>query len=162
MLCSGISWTAAPPACCLACPMASAPPCCVHCAGGSRTTTINTAPPGRMPWEVLDVDDDAPYVSAHLRGMLVGLLRCLHAKGPASAPHPPHPPPLTLAPSPPPPHLHCPHRTSLTPPTPGPLPRSQVNWGVDLTEGKATDPWKNAQLSSATKDTMWELHSKEG
>ncbi|KAL4439396.1 hypothetical protein ABPG77_008725 [Micractinium sp. CCAP 211/92] len=66
--------------------------------GGARTTTINTAPPGRMPWEVLDVDDDAPY----------------------------------------------------------------VNWGVDLTEGKATDPWKNAHLSSATKDTMWELHSKEG
>lgn len=66
--------------------------------GGARSTTINMAPPGRMPWEVLDVDDEEPY----------------------------------------------------------------VNWGVDLTEGKATDPWKNAQLSSEAKDRMWELHSQQG
>lgn len=49
------------------------------------------------------------------------------------------------------------------PPCPGyPLPPPQVNWGVDLTEGKATDPWKNAQLSSEAKDRMWELHSQQG
>ncbi|KAL4427598.1 hypothetical protein ABPG75_001687 [Micractinium tetrahymenae] len=66
--------------------------------GGARSNSINMAPAGRMPWEVLDVDDEEPY----------------------------------------------------------------VNWGVDLTEGQAADPWKNAQLSSETKDTMWELHSKRG
>ena len=38
----------------------------------------------------------------------------------------------------------------------------QVNWGVDLTEGKAQDPWKNALLSNDAKETMWRMHSQEG
>lgn len=37
----------------------------------------------------------------------------------------------------------------------------QVNWGVDLTEGKAQDPWKNALLSEEAKETMWRLHNQE-
>jgi hypothetical protein len=32
-------------------------------AGGARTTTINTAPPGRLPWEVIDVEEEVPMVS---------------------------------------------------------------------------------------------------
>ena len=67
-------------------------------AGGARSTLVNIAPPGRLPWEILDVDEDAPGVS----------------------------------------------------------------WGVDLTGGKAEDPWKNALLSEETKEEMWELHSKRG
>lgn len=66
--------------------------------GGARTTVVSIAPPGQMPWEVLDVDDEHPM----------------------------------------------------------------VNWGVDMTEGKAHDPWKNAQLSSEAKDAMWEMHHKRG
>ena len=31
-------------------------------AGGARTTTINTAPPGRLPWEVIDVEEEVPMV----------------------------------------------------------------------------------------------------
>ncbi|KAI7835781.1 hypothetical protein COHA_010324 [Chlorella ohadii] len=38
----------------------------------------------------------------------------------------------------------------------------EVNWGVDLTEGKAQDPWKNALLSNDAKETMWRMHSQEG
>lgn len=40
-------------------------------------------------------------------------------------------------------------------------PCAQVNWGVDLTEGKAQDPWKNALLSEEAKETMWRLHNQE-
>lgn len=32
---------------------------------------------------------------------------------------------------------------------------------MDLTEGKAVDPWKNAHLSEETKMKMYRLH-KEG
>lgn len=65
--------------------------------GGARNQVINTAPAGRLPWEILDVQDDTPM----------------------------------------------------------------VNWGVDLTEGKAQDPWKNALLSEEAKETMWRLHNQE-
>lgn len=37
----------------------------------------------------------------------------------------------------------------------------QVNWGVDLTEGKAQDPWKNALLSEETKEAMFRMHTQE-
>lgn len=66
--------------------------------GGERAPTLNMAPPGQLPWEVLEVDEEMPM----------------------------------------------------------------VNWGVDLTEGKAIDPWKNALLSEDAKQTMWQMHSKEG
>lgn len=41
-------------------------------------------------------------------------------------------------------------------------PRPQINWGVDLTEGKAADPWKNALLSEDAKEAMWAMHKQEG
>ncbi|PRW45589.1 histone-lysine N-methyltransferase SMYD3 [Chlorella sorokiniana] len=64
--------------------------------GGARNQVINTAPAGRLPWQVLDVNDATPM----------------------------------------------------------------VNWGVDLTEGKAVDPWKNALLSEEAKETMWRMHKE--
>ncbi|EFN53015.1 hypothetical protein CHLNCDRAFT_137501 [Chlorella variabilis] len=65
---------------------------------GTRSTTVNVAPPGRLPWEVLEVDEETPM----------------------------------------------------------------INWGVDLTEGRAADPWKNALLSEEAKELMYEMHAKQG
>ena len=31
-------------------------------AAGTRSTTVNVAPPGRLPWEVLEVDEETPMV----------------------------------------------------------------------------------------------------
>ena len=61
-----------------------------------------------------------------------------------------------------PPHYMCmpPLAVRHCPPPP-PLLR-QVNWAVDLTEGKAADPWRASHLSTETKEHMWQLHSKEG
>ena len=59
-----------------------------------ETRVVNMAPPGRLPWEVLGVDED----------------------------------------------------------------RGVVHWAVDLTSGKASDPWKNGRLSDAAKVTMYEAH----
>lgn len=38
----------------------------------------------------------------------------------------------------------------------------QINWGVDLTEGRADDAWKNALLSEEAKEHMYELHKEQG
>ena len=58
-------------------------------------------------------------------------------------------------------------KQSLTHPAPprrhSPAPRCpQINWGVDLTEGRAADPWKNALLSEEAKELMYEMHAKQG
>ena len=75
---------------------------------------------------------------------------------PACLPFPPRLPACLLACLPArPPHLA--HHTCLSP-----LPTPQLNWGVDLTEGRAGDPWKNALLSEEAKEVMWGLHSKQG
>lgn len=58
---------------------------------------VNTAPPGRLAWEVLGVDEEA----------------------------------------------------------------GTVHWGADLTEGRAPDPWANAQLSESSKRRMYELHKED-
>lgn len=64
---------------------------------GPEVRTVNTAPPGRLPWEIIDVDEESGV----------------------------------------------------------------VDWGVDLTEGRAVDPWRNAMLSREAKDKMWELHQED-
>ena len=158
-------------------------------AGGARSTVINTAPPGRLPWEVLEVeayhDDEAqPTVSCAARTSLSSLCvaqkagsgrrasqhdvarshgppPALHvhaASGCASlaAPPPPPGPGRGRGGPPPPPGARPP------PPPPPPPPLRQVNWAVDLTEGKAADPWRASHLSTETKEHMWQLHSKEG
>jgi len=33
-----------------------------------------------------------------------------------------------------------------------------VHWGLDLTEGKAQEPWRNALLSNESKQLMYDLH----
>jgi hypothetical protein len=38
----------------------------------------------------------------------------------------------------------------------------QVTWGVDLTEGRAADPWKNALLSEEVKQRIFDMHDSEG
>lgn len=58
------------------------------------TPQLNIAPPGRLPWHVLGVDEES----------------------------------------------------------------ATVHWAVDLTEGRAPDPWKNARLMPEVKTTMYELH----
>lgn len=58
---------------------------------------VNMAPPGRLPWEVLGVDES----------------------------------------------------------------RGVIHWGVDLTSGRVPDPWRNARLSEAAKQTMANLHAKD-
>ena len=131
-------------------------------AGGARSTVINTAPPGRLPWEVLEVeayhDDEAqPTVSCAARTSLSSL--CVAQKagsGRRASQHDvarSHGPPPAL-------HVHAASGCASLPPPP-PLLR-QVNWAVDLTEGKAADPWRASHLSTETKEHMWQLHSKEG
>jgi hypothetical protein len=61
------------------------------------TMQMNIAPPGRLPWEILGVDED----------------------------------------------------------------RALVQWGVDLSQGKAPNPWKSARLSEESKTTMWTLHKED-
>ena len=58
---------------------------------------INTAPPGRIPWQALGVNEDI----------------------------------------------------------------GAIYWGVDLTGGKAADPWSNARLSQATKNLMFEFYKSD-
>ena len=60
-------------------------------------TVVNTAPPGRIPWQVMGVNEDT----------------------------------------------------------------ATVWWGVDLTGGKAKDPWSNGRLSQAAKNAMYEAHASE-
>jgi len=36
-----------------------------------------------------------------------------------------------------------------------------VHWAVDLTDGKAPDPWKNARLSDVAKTAMYQAHKKD-
>jgi hypothetical protein len=62
--------------------------------GREVNPVVNTAPPGRLPWEVLRVEEA----------------------------------------------------------------KAAVHWSVDFTEGKAVDPWRNADLSSEVKTDMYELH----
>jgi hypothetical protein len=93
---------------------------------------------------------------------------------PASLPllttSPSHPclPAACLSPIPTPPEclLACLPAHHTLPTTPctclSPLPTPQLNWGVDLSEGRAGDPWKNALLSEEAKEVMWGLHSKQG
>ncbi|KAL4855826.1 Pyrophosphate-energized vacuolar membrane proton pump [Chlorella vulgaris] len=64
----------------------------------ARTQTVNVAPAGRLPWEILEVDEETPMVT----------------------------------------------------------------WGVDLTEGRAADPWKNALLSEEVKQRIYDMHDSEG
>ena len=58
---------------------------------------LNTAPPGRLAWEVLGVNED----------------------------------------------------------------RGVIHWGVDLTNGKAPDPWRNARISEDVKKAMYEAHTSD-
>ena len=58
---------------------------------------VNIAPPGRLPWEVLEVDEE----------------------------------------------------------------NAVVHWGVDLTEGRAPDPWRNGLLSGEAKRAMADLHARD-
>lgn len=176
MPCSGgaTSPLAALPASCLVQRFVGGP------AGGARNKIVNMAPPGRLPWEILDVDEEEPYVSplpcraavtsgpAPLRWFGVGSAprggarerafmaflggrerRACSSEGTDAACG-----------------AHAGRPAPASNPACGdgcrPFPMPQVNWGVDLTEGKAADPWKNAQLSSAAKDQMWLLHSKQG
>ena len=60
-------------------------------------TVVNTAPPGRVPWQVLGVNEDT----------------------------------------------------------------ATVWWGVDLTGGKAKDPWSNGRLSQAAKNAMYEAYASD-
>lgn len=60
-------------------------------------TTINATPPGRLPWELIGVHEEA----------------------------------------------------------------GTLFWGVDLTDGKAKQPWKNARLSQAAKNTMYEAYKTD-
>jgi len=62
--------------------------------GREVNPVVNTAPPGRLPWEILRVEEG----------------------------------------------------------------KAAVHWSVDFTEGKAVDPWRNADLSSEVKTDMYELH----
>lgn len=62
--------------------------------GREVNPVVNTAPPGRLPWEVLRVEEG----------------------------------------------------------------KAAVHWSVDFTDGKAVDPWRNADLSSEVKTDMYELH----
>ena len=39
--------------------------------GGARSKVVNTAPAGRLPWEVIDVEDETPMVRAVRPGWLV-------------------------------------------------------------------------------------------
>lgn len=39
--------------------------------------------------------------------------------------------------------------------------RGAVHWAVDLTDGKAPDPWVNARLSEEAKQAMWEAHRED-
>ncbi|GAB4821535.1 hypothetical protein N2152v2_008581 [Parachlorella kessleri] len=64
---------------------------------GPVTQVVNTAPPGRLPWEILEADEEAGV----------------------------------------------------------------VHWGLDLTEGKAQEPWRNALLSSESKQLMYDLHIQD-
>jgi hypothetical protein len=61
-----------------------------------ETRVVNMAPPGRLAWEILGVDEE----------------------------------------------------------------RGAVHWAVDLTDGKAPDPWKNARLSDAAKTAIYQAHKK--
>jgi hypothetical protein len=61
-----------------------------------ETRVVNMAPPGRLAWEILGVDEE----------------------------------------------------------------RGVVHWAVDLTDGKAPDPWRNARLSDAAKIAMYQAHKK--
>jgi Eukaryotic mitochondrial regulator protein len=38
--------------------------------------------------------------------------------------------------------------------------RGAVHWAVDLTDGKAPDPWRNGRLSDAAKTAMYQAHKK--
>ena len=60
-------------------------------------TVVNTAPPGRIPWQVMGVNEDT----------------------------------------------------------------ATVWWGVDLTGGKAKDPWSNGRLSQAAKNAMYEAYASD-
>ena len=60
-------------------------------------TVVNTAPPGRIPWQVLGVNEDT----------------------------------------------------------------ATVWWGVDLTGGKAKDPWSNGRLSQSAKNAMYEAYASD-
>ncbi|KAG7670767.1 hypothetical protein Ndes2437A_g04390 [Nannochloris sp. 'desiccata'] len=61
-----------------------------------ETRVVNMAPPGRLAWEILGVDEE----------------------------------------------------------------RGAVHWAVDLTDGKAPDPWRNARLSDAAKTAIYQAHKK--
>ena len=97
-----------------------------------------------------------------------GLFACIYLhQFPSSRPSHPCLPAACLYPFPTPPAClparlparppHLAHPTCLSP-----LPTPQLNWGVDLSEGRAGDPWKNALLSEEAKEVMWGLHSKQG
>jgi hypothetical protein len=62
-----------------------------------ETRVVNMAPPGRLAWEILGVDEE----------------------------------------------------------------RGAVHWAVDLTDGKAPDPWRNARLSDVAKTAMYQAHKKD-
>ena len=36
-----------------------------------------------------------------------------------------------------------------------------MTWGVDFTEGRAQDPWRNALLSNEAKTLLWEMHKED-
>lgn len=108
----------------------------------SELQVVNTAPTGRLPWEIIDVDEERGGESPTCRPAGLACLPRL----PAPADHMrPCVRPLSI-----PPPLHARTHTCAV-----------VHWACDFTAGRAPDPWRNARLSERTKVAMAEMHARD-